>query len=42
MNKMERRLVRYILRLVKRWGDDMYNSQEKETTELLEILLEDD
>ena len=42
MNGMEKRLVRYILRIVKRWGDNMYNCQETEVTELLEILLEGD
>ena len=42
MNSMEKRLVRYILRLVTNLGNDMYNSQETEVTELLEILLEGD
>ena len=39
MNDMEKRLVRYILRLVKSWGDNMYDCQESQVTELLEILL---
>ncbi len=37
---MEKRLVRYILRLVKSWGDNMYDCQEPQVTELLKILLE--